>query len=114
MDAKSSKYETIWTADDRDQDEFLSETDVDISNEKTWHAEEDRRWEKQPRGIIHTIKRHRWLIDTSLLVVIVVLLGLLLLRAPSQPDPRQVGSDFTGSKQQSTLLFSFHFLVACC
>lgn len=104
MDAKSSKYETIWSAEDPDQEEFLSETDVDVSNEKTWHSGEGRNkpWKQQPRGIIHTIKKHRWLIDISLLAVIVVLLVILLLREPVTPQPpRQVGSDFTGSKQQS-------------
>lgn len=99
---KSSKYETIWSAEDPDQEEFLSETDVDVSNEKTWHGEEGRnKWKQPPRGIIYKIKRHRWVIDTSMLVVIVILLVLLLLREPRLPELRQVGSDFTGPSQPS-------------
>lgn len=106
MDPQPSKYQTIWSADDPDQEEFLSETDVDVSNEKAWNPEDGRgRW-NQPRGILYTLKTHRWLIDTSLLLVITVLLVLLLLRPP-QPEIRQVGSDFTGSGNQCKSLSKF-------
>lgn len=100
---KSGKYDTIWSAEDGDREEFLSETDVDITNEKPWHAEEGRNKWTQPRGIVYKIKKHRWIIDTSFLVVIVILLAVLLLRDAGVPEARQVGSDFTGSNQHSKL-----------
>lgn len=106
---KATKYETIWSAEDGDHEEFLSETDVDSSNEKTWHADEPRnKWAKPRGGLVYRIKRHRWIIDTSLLAVIVVLLVLLLLREPGLPEARQVGSDFTGSNKhcKSSLLIA--------
>lgn len=103
MDPKPSKYETIWNAEDPDQEEFLSETDVDVSNEKTWHAEQGRSKWKQPRGIVYKIKKLQWIINTSSLVVIIILLVFLLLREPGLADSRQVGSDFTGSNQHCKL-----------
>lgn len=97
MDKKASQYDTIWNAEDPDQEEFLSETDVDVSHEEQWHGEEGhpKKWD-QPRGFLHTVKKYRWAIDTSFLAVITGLLILLVLK-PTQPNTRQVGSDFTAS-----------------
>lgn len=103
MDQKARKYETIWNAEDPDQEEFLSDTDVEAShheNEKQWHRQEGHanKW-SQPRGVLVTIKTHRWMIDTFFLSIITGLLILLLLR-PTQLNTRQVGGDFTASSHE--------------
>lgn len=103
MDPKGRKYETIWNAEDPDQEEFLSDTDVEAShheNEKQWHCEGGHadKWSR-PRGVLVTIKTHRWMIDTFLLLVITGLLVLLLFR-PAQLATRQVGGDFTASSHE--------------
>lgn len=104
MDRKDGRYETIWNAEDGDHEEFLSETDVEqsVSHEKQWHSEEGRRskWDQQPRGILFTIKKHRWIIDTSFMAIITGLLVLLLLRSPNAGSTRQVGGDFTVSNHE--------------
>lgn len=98
MNNKSKQYDTVWTADDPDQEEFLSETDVEEGLEKQWHTDEKP---TRRRGKAHQswarIKAHRGLIDTSLLLVIIVLLSLLLLRRPQQLERRQIGGDYTGA-----------------
>lgn len=112
MDRNASKYETIWSAEDGEREEILSETDVDsthLEHEKQhWQNEEGlhhaRRWRSnKPPGIIATIKAWRWVIDTSLLLVITGLLVVLLLRErvhlQAGSGGPQVGSDFTGSEK---------------
>lgn len=101
MDQKASQYETIWNAEDGDH-EFLSETDVDESQEKQWRCEEGstNKWAR-PRGILSTLRTYRWMIDTSLLVVITGLLLVLVLRGPKQSETRQVGGDITAPNRQS-------------
>lgn len=97
MNNKSKQYDTVWSADDPDQEEFLSETDVEEGQEKQWHTDEKptrRRGKAQQSWA--TLKAHRGLIDTSLLLVIIVLLSLLLLRRPQQLERRQIGGDYTG------------------
>lgn len=98
MNNKSKQYDTVWSADDPDQEEFLSETDVEEGHEKQWHSDEKptrRRGKAQQSWA--TLKAHRGLIDTSLLLVIIVLLSLLLLRRPPQLEKRQIGGDYTGA-----------------
>lgn len=110
MDRKDGRYETIWNAEDGDHEEFLSETDVEqsVSHEKQWHSEEGRRskWDQQPRGILYTIKKHRWIIDTSFMAIITGLLVLLLLRSPNAGSTRQIGGDFTVSNHECEQLIS--------
>lgn len=101
MDRK--EYETIWSAEDPDQEEFLSETDVEVNHEKQWRSEEGRgnKWDQQ-RGVLFTIKTHRWIIDTCFLALITGLLILLLLKPTNTPTTatRQVGGDFTVSNHE--------------
>lgn len=96
MDPTKSRYETIWNAEDADREEFLSETDVESGHEQPWRCKEvpGEKWE-EPRGRLATIKAYAWMINTSLLLVIVGLLAVLLWREPRHP--RQVGTDFTAS-----------------
>lgn len=98
MDPKATQYETIWNAEDPDREEFLSETDVESGHEKQWHSDEvnARKWE-EPRGVLSKIKAYSWIVNTSLLVLIVGLLSILLLR---EPQRQQIGSDFSGSHRQ--------------
>lgn len=98
MNNKSKQYDTVWSADDPDQEEFLSETDVEEGHEKQWHSDEKptrRRGKAQQSWA--TLKAHRGLIDTSLLLVIIVLLSFLLFRQPQQLEKRQIGGDYTGA-----------------
>lgn len=98
MNNSAKQYDTVWSADDPDQEEFLSETDVEEGHEKQWHSDENsaRRRGKTQRPWA-TLRAHKGLIDTSLLLVILALLSLLLLRRPQQPGGRQIGGDYTGA-----------------
>lgn len=94
---KSKQYDTVWSADDPDQEEFLSETDVEEGHEKQWHSDEPTRRRGKAQQSWATLKAHRGLIDTSLLLVIIVLLSFLLFRQPQQLEKRQIGGDYTGA-----------------
>ncbi|KAL2288484.1 hypothetical protein FJTKL_03861 [Diaporthe vaccinii] len=98
MNNKSKQYDTVWSADDPDQEEFLSETDVEEGHEKQWHSDEKptrRRGKAQQSWA--TLKAHRGLIDTSLLLVIIVLLSFLLFRRPQPLEKTQIGGDYMGA-----------------
>ena len=94
-----NQYDTVWSADDPDQEEFLSGTDVEEGHEKQWHSDEKptRRRGKAQQPWAAALRANRGLIDTSLLLVIIALLSLLLLRQPRQPEGRQIGGDYTGA-----------------
>lgn len=98
MNNKSQQYDTVWSADHPDQEELLSETDVEEGHEKQWHSDEKpTRRRGKARQSWATLKAHRGLIDTSLLLVIIALLSLLLLRRPQQPERIQIGGDYMGA-----------------
>lgn len=98
MNNKSPQYDTVWSADHPDQEELLSETDVEEGHEKQWHSDEKpTRRRGKARQSWATLKAHRGLIDTSLLLVIIGLLSLLLLRRPQQPETIQIGGDYMGA-----------------
>ena len=109
MNNKAKQYDTVWSADDPDQEEFLSETDVEEGHEKQWHSDEKptRRRGKTQKSW-STLRTHRGLIDTSLLLVIIALLSVLLLRQPKQPDGRQIGGDYTGQGPECQFPSLFH------
>lgn len=107
MNKKSKQYDTVWSADDPDQEEFLSETDVEEGHEQQWHStEKAARRQGRTQQSLATLKAHRWLIDTSLLLVIIGLLSLLLLRRPQQSEWRQIGGDYTGQGPECQFLLS--------
>lgn len=104
MDSKP-EYETVPVVDEHE--ESLSSTDVDESlmgDEKQWcspELETGRRQSKR-RVLITKFKSYRWIIDTSLLLIITAL--LLLMRAEWKEAPTsswQVGGDFTGAAHHS-------------
>lgn len=103
----STRYDTIWTADDPERDEFLSETEVDersLSSQEKHHQ-----WRASTschHRILASVRRHRWIIDTSLLLLITGLLIVLLVRqsilaarldGQGVAGTRQVGGDFSAS-----------------
>lgn len=96
MEPKTSQYKEIWSAEDNDHEEFLSETDVESGHEKEWRCDEvpaRRKWD-EPRGILSTIKAYSWIMNTALLLIIVGLLTVLLLR---EPHRKQIMTDFTAT-----------------
>lgn len=99
MNSKTKQYDTVWSADDPDQEEFLSETDVEEGHEKQWQSDEkpSRRWGRTQKSTRSTLGAYGWLIDKALLLVVIVLLVLLLLRRPQQLEGRQIGGDYTGA-----------------
>lgn len=105
MSNKAKQYDTVWSSDDPDQEEFLSETDVEEGHETQWHSSEKptRRRAKLHQSLAN-LRAHRWLIDTSLLLVIIGLLSLLLLRRPQQSEWRQIGGDYTGAGPECQFL----------
>lgn len=99
MNNKTKQYDTVWSADDPDQEEFLSETDVEEGHEKQWHSDErptGRRGGAQ-RSVWSTLRANKGLVDTALLLVVIAMLGLLLLRRPQQSGGRQIGGDYMGA-----------------
>lgn len=99
MNNKTKQYDTVWSADDPDQEEFLSETDVEEGHEKQWHSDErptGRRGGAQ-RSVWSTLRAHKGLVDKALLLVVIAMLGLLLLRRPQQSGGRQIGGDYMGA-----------------
>lgn len=110
MDKPGTHYDTIWTADDPERDEFLSETEVDERSLSS--QEKHQHWHDSPsyhHRILAFVRRHRWIIDTSLLLLITVLLIVLLVRqsilaarldGQGAAGTRQVGGDFSASNHE--------------
>ncbi|PSR75224.1 hypothetical protein BD289DRAFT_487198, partial [Coniella lustricola] len=114
MAKPETHYDTIWTADDPERDEFLSETEVDesLSSEKN---HDGRDWASSTptarhHGMLALARRHRGIIDTSLLLLITLLLAVLLVRqsvlaatlegAGAGGTRQQVGGDFSASNRE--------------
>ncbi|KAG8168746.1 hypothetical protein KVR01_001495 [Diaporthe batatas] len=99
MNNKTKQYDTVWSADDPDQEEFLSETDVEEGHEKEWQSDERpaRRRAGAPMPVWSTLRTYKGLVDTALLLVAIAMLGLLLLRRPQQLERRQIGGDYMGA-----------------
>ncbi|KAK3936449.1 hypothetical protein QBC46DRAFT_269596 [Diplogelasinospora grovesii] len=96
MEPLQHKYENV---DDRDHDdlEARSSTEVDESlmgDEKQWQHQRAARRSTRSR-VATFLRSHRWIIDTSLLLVI---LGLLVRDKLKEPPANQweFGGDFTG------------------
>jgi hypothetical protein len=99
MNNKTKQYDTVWSADDPDQEEFLSETDVEEGHEKQWHsdARPTRRRGGAQMPTWSTLRAYKGLMDTALLLVVIAMLSMLLLRRPQQLEGRQIGGDYTGA-----------------
>jgi hypothetical protein len=101
MDPKPPIYESVSSSDDHE--ELLSSTEVDesvVGEEKPWYtAKEEARRRSRTSKLVSTLRSYRWLIDFSLLLVILGLLVFLLLgqRRDSRVPHWQVGDDFTGA-----------------
>ena len=105
MGHKQSIYETVPIGDEIDESRSSTEVDESlIGDEEQWKqpSRQRRRPKSRLNRCFSTFQLWRWVIDTCLLVVILVL--LLLLRTEwrnSHPSWRQVGGDYTGSGPQS-------------
>lgn len=99
MNNKTRQYDTVWSADDADQEEFLSETDVEEGHEKQWHSDEGptRRRGGAQTSAWSRLRAYKGLVDTALLLVVIAMLGLVLLRRPQQLEGRQIGGDYMGA-----------------
>ncbi|CAJ2511956.1 Uu.00g075810.m01.CDS01 [Anthostomella pinea] len=100
MDSQKLKYQGVHV-DDRD--DSSSSTDVEESlmgDEKQWHDVELNRPTRQTkRGkFVAALKSSRWMIDTSLLLIILALLVRDQWRKPAveETDTWQFGQDMTG------------------
>lgn len=100
MEPKQTLYDAELAGEDRE--ELLSSTEVDDSlmgdEEKQWRPQEPgaRRQSKRTR-FMSTFKSNRWLIGTTLQLVIVGLLVLVLLQdRQKEAVLTQVGGDYTG------------------
>lgn len=94
---QEAKYETVAM---EDQEEAGSSTEVDESlmgDDKQWHAQEfGQRRRSKRQTCMAAFRSWRWIIDTALLLVILILL-LIIRGERSQTTPKwQVGGDFTG------------------
>jgi len=105
MESQNPKYDSL-QADDRSDSRSSTEIGSLISdneNEKQWHDVElngpMRRRSTRRKGILAKIKSSRWIIDTSLLLIILALLARDQWREPAvlqDPNIWQFGQDFTG------------------
>ena len=102
MESTKSIYDTVPPADEHYESRSSTEVDESLmGDEKQWHSIELGTPERRRRSAwVSAIKAHRWLINTSLQLAILMLLVVLLFRRQdnrAQPDPRQVGGDYTGT-----------------
>ena len=111
MEPMRHDYDNVDQADDHG--EFRSTTDVDheslMGDEKQWylHGVHDRQPARRSRlgRAVAVFRSYRWLIDTGLLVVILVLLLQDGARYNStSQQPWEVGGDLTGVGPQCTSL----------
>ncbi|KAK0120278.1 hypothetical protein ONS95_011684 [Cadophora gregata] len=92
-------YKNIYISDEHDHEEVLSTTEVDESLMGDEKPLQDRRISKT-QSCMDTIRSFRWILDTSLLLIII---GLLLLirhewaQRETLPASWQVGGDYTGA-----------------
>ena len=72
-----------------------------MGDEKQWHSIELGTTERRKRSAcMAAIKGYRWPINTSLQLATLMLLIIILFRDQgnrAQPEPGQVGGDFTGT-----------------
>jgi hypothetical protein len=93
MDAKQHKYESM-PLDDRD-DRSSTEVESLMEVEKQWEIEDMQRPRRSKASRVSSVlNSYRWLIDTSLLLVILA----LVVRSQYQatPLPYDFGGDITG------------------
>ncbi|KAK0721016.1 hypothetical protein B0H67DRAFT_577952 [Lasiosphaeris hirsuta] len=94
------KYESVEHIDDHDHGEAGSTTEVDESlmgDEKQWHHSRPTRRSRPSRwAFLFKFSSWRWIVDTSLLVVIIYLLLRDQSRQQSANQLWEVGGDFTG------------------
>ena len=108
MESKPPTYGDISLAED--QEELLSSTEVDDSlagDDKDWHRRdvETARRPSRRRALLARFRRHKWLLDTGLLLAITGLLLVLVWdRRTARAASWQVGGDFTGASPASALL----------
>ncbi|KAI1337243.1 hypothetical protein F5Y15DRAFT_390699 [Xylariaceae sp. FL0016] len=100
MDAQKLKYEGLRVSD---HDDSRSSTEVEESlmgDEKQWQDIELNRPTRRTKTnrFIATLKSSRWIVDTSLLFIILALLVRDQWRKPADQDPNiwQFGQDMTG------------------
>lgn len=104
MDPKEPTYESVSLSEDRD--ELLSNTDVAESlmgDEKRWQSRDlETGRSSRRKTLLSTCKTYRWLIDTSLLLVIVGLLSVLVWDRRTASEYRwQVGGDISKGGPES-------------
>lgn len=96
----SHKYENVQLGGghEHDHDDSRSSTEVEslIGDEKSWHAHQHERERKSKRSQLYSILRSsRWMLDTTLLLIIVALLVRNEMKEPMQ-DQWQLLGDMTG------------------
>jgi hypothetical protein len=100
MDSQKLKYDGLHS-DDRSDSRSSTEVESLMGEEKQWHDVElngsIRRTKRNK--LVTALKSSRWIIDTSLLLIILALLARDQLRKPTvlqDPNIWQFGQDFTG------------------
>lgn len=96
----SHKYENVQLGGghEHDHDDSRSSTEVEslIGDEKSWQAHQHERERKSKRSQLYSILRSsRWMLDTTLLLIIVALLVRNEMKEPMQ-DQWQLLGDMTG------------------
>lgn len=96
----SHKYENVQLGGghEHDHDDSRSSTEVEslIGDEKSWNAHQHERERKSKRSQLYSILRSsRWMLDTTLLLIIVALLVRNEMKEPMQ-DQWQLLGDMTG------------------
>jgi hypothetical protein len=100
MESKQTLYDAESAGEDRE--ELLSSTEVDDSlmgdEEKQWHSQQSGAMRLSKRNrFMSTFRSNRWLIGTTLQLVIVGLLVLVLLQGRQKETVlTQVGGDYQG------------------
>lgn len=99
MASSHHKYENVQLAGEHEHDhDSRSSTEVEslIGDEKSWHAHRQERERKSKRSQLSSILRSsRWMLDTTLLLIIVALLVRNEMKEPVQ-DQWQLLGDMTG------------------
>lgn len=110
MNSKSI-YENVPIIDEHDSEGSLSATEVDeslIGDEKAWHHQRA----SKRKSCMAIFKSYRWIIDTTLLLVIIGLLLLLRNEWGHHEPPSaelQIGGDY--SRAAVTCMFSYGRLM---
>lgn len=92
-------YKNVYTTDEHDHEEALSTTEVDESLMGDEKPSQHRKISTR-QSCIGKLRSYRWILDTTLLMII---LGLLLLlrhewsQQKIPPASWQVGGDYTGA-----------------